>query len=185
MTRAFERRPLADGQLERLVDLARRSPSAGNTQGVELVVFEGAGTSSFWDITLPAERRAGFRWQQLLDAPVIVLPFADRAAYTSRYSEPDKAPSGLGEAGRWPVPYWQLDAAMFVMTLLLAAEEAGLGALWFGVFNNAEELVDSLDVPQAWELIGALALGHPLESAAGRSASRPRRDVASIIHRRP
>lgn len=184
MTRAFERTQLADGQIERLVDLARRSPSAGNTQGCELVVLEGAATARFWDITLPAARRSTFRWQQLLNAPVIVLPFADRDAYLARYSETDKSRSGLGDAAAWPVPYWQLDAAMFVMTMLLAIEDAGLGALWFGVFHNSDELVASLNVPSGWQLIGALALGHPLPSGAGRSATRVRRDVGSIIHRR-
>ena len=127
MTRDFDgARPISAELLERLVDLATRAPSAGKTQGWHLVVLSGAHTARFWDVTLPAERRPGFRWQGLLRAPVIALPLADPAAYVARYAEPDKAATGWG-AGQdaWPAPYWTIDASMAVMTLLLAAESEG------------------------------------------------------------
>ncbi len=187
MTRAFDQRPVDPDTLHHLVDLAARAPSAGKTQGWDLVVLEGADTARFWDITLPVARRGSFRWQRLLDAPVLALPFADPAAYTARYAEPDKARSGLGaSAEAWPVPYWTIDASMAVMTLLLAAEDAGLGALFFGVFQGERALRQELGVPAGPVLLGAVALGHRAtedEGAAGRSASRPRRSAAEIIHR--
>ena len=78
---------------------------------------------------LPPARREGFRWTNLLAAPVIALPLADAEAYTERYSEPDKLRTGLGSgAESWPVPYWTVDTSMSVMTILLGAEELGLGA---------------------------------------------------------
>ena len=166
--------------------LAARAPSAGNTQGWHAVVLEGAQTATFWDITLPAPRRATFGWPRLLDAPAIVLPFADAEAYVSRYSEPDKAASGLGGGpDAWPVPYWTIDTAMAVMTLLLAAEAAGLGALLFGVFRGERELRTALGVPDRLELLGAVALGFPaLEgSRPGRSAGRARRPRDAFVHR--
>ena len=185
MTRAFRPDSLPDGVLEGLVDLAARAPSAGKTQGWHLVVLEGADTSRFWDVTLPPERRAGFRWQGLLDAPAILLPLADPQAYVDRYAEPDKARSGLGESPEsWPAPYWTIDAAMAVMTLLLAAEDAGLGALFFGVFDGEAELRAALDIPDGLELLGAIALGHAADATGtGRSADRPRRSADEIIRR--
>jgi nitroreductase len=186
MTRAFRPDPLPPGLLEELVDLAARSPSAGKTQGWHLVVLEGEATARFWDITLPADRRATFRWQQLLDAPVLAIVLADPQAYVDRYAESDKAPTGLGEStGAWPTPYWTVDAAMATMTLLLAAEDAGLGALFFGVFSGEQELRTRLSVPERIEIVGALALGYRAESAdqPGRSAHRPRRAGADIVHR--
>ncbi len=137
MTRSFADSPLAVGQIDDLVRLAARAPSAGKTQGWHLVVLEGAETARFWDITLPQERRASFRWRGLLKAPAILLPLADPAAYVDRYSEPDKIATGLGVGpDAWPAPYWTIDASMSVMTLLLGAQDAGLGALFFGIFNN-------------------------------------------------
>ena len=118
---------------------------------------------------------------------MIALPLADPDAYVRRYAEPDKARTGLGEgAEAWPTPYWTIDASMSVMTMLLGAEEAGLGALLFGVFANADRLRESLGIPDRLQLLGAVALGWPAgERAAagdGRSADRPRRSPAEIIH---
>jgi len=186
MTRSFRPDPLADGVLEGLVDLASRAPSAGKTQGWHLVVLEGADVATFWDITLPLERRSTFRWQRLLDAPTILLPFADPQAYVDRYSEPDKVRTGLGASPDvWPAPYWTIDASMAVMTLLLAAEEIGLGTLLFGVFSGEEELREMIGVPERLELLGAIAVGHPAESdeGSGRSTGRPRRSPDEIIRR--
>lgn len=196
MTRAFSTESVDPTVVDTLVDLASRAPSAGKTQGWHLVVLTGEQTRRFWDISLPVDKRATFRWTHLLDAPVIALPLADSGAYTDRYAEPDKARTGLGEGeDAWPVPYWTIDASMSVMTLLLAAEDAGLGALFFGVFHNEAALRTELGIPDELELLGAIALGHRLPAAddaapdgadpdgAGRSAGRARRTPDQIIHR--
>ncbi len=199
MTRAFDSRPIEPGVLEDLVALGARAPSAGKTQGWHLVVLEGAETARFWDITLPPMRRGAFRWQRLLDAPVIALPLADPRAYTDRYSESDKRATGLGSSVEaWPVPYWTVDASMSVMTMLLAAEDVGLGALFFGVFKGERALRRALGIPSSMQLLGAVALGYPAakESVAatpggddtgvggpGRSAAKVRRRPDEIIHR--
>jgi nitroreductase len=78
---------------------------------------------------------------------------------------------------------------MAVMTLLLAAEDAGLGALFFGVFRGERELRQRLGIPPGLELLGAVALGYPAaasgdpSSGPGRSAGRGRRQAQQIIHR--
>lgn len=181
MTRAFRRDSVPRATVAGLVDLATRAPSAGKSQGWRFVALDGADTDRFWDVTLPPERRAEFTFGQLLDAPVIILPFADPQAYVDRYSEPDKANSGLGAGpDAWPTPYWTVDTAMAVMTLLHAAEDAGLGALFFAVFNGEAALRASLGVPERVQLLGAVALGWPLDEVRpGRSASRPRTPALS------
>jgi nitroreductase len=188
MTRAFRPEPIPSELLDGLVDLASRAPSAGKTQGWHLVVLSGADTTRFWDVTFPRERRPEFAFPRLFDAPVIALPLADPQAYLDRYSEPDKAGSGLGASiDRWPARYWTIDTAMAVMTLLLAAEDAGLGALFFGVFEGEAGLRDSLGIPARLELLGAIALGYAAEDGdvrAGTSASRRRRTAAEIVHHR-
>jgi len=196
MTRAFDTRPVPPGLLEQLVDLGSRAPSAGKTQGWHLVVLEGPDTSRFWDITLPPMRRGAFRWKRLLDAPVIAIPLADPRAYVERYSEADKRASGLGAGTEaWPAPYWTVDTSMSVMTMLLAAEDVGLGALFFGIFRGERELRRILAIPTFMQILGAIALGYPapVESSSGsddtnpggkgRSAPRARRTPDEIIHR--
>ena len=192
MTRAFSTRPVDSALISQIVDLASRAPSAGKTQGWHALIITSSDTAKFWDDTLAVEKRESFRWKQLLDAPVIALVFADPAAYVERYSEHDKAHTGLGASTEaWPTPYWTVDASFAAMTMLLAAEDAGLGALFFGVFHGEQQLRTRLLVPDAMQLIGAIAIGWPDERGVenetpktekGLSASRARRSAEQIIH---
>ncbi|MFZ9697710.1 MAG: nitroreductase family protein [Ilumatobacteraceae bacterium] len=187
MTRDFDAAEIADDILSDLVDLASRAPSAGKTQGWSLLVLRGAARDEFWNMSLPIDKRAGFAWPGLLRAPVVALSFADPDAYVARYSEPDKVHTGLGGgADKWGAPYWTIDASMATMTFLLAAHDAGLGALFFAVFNREDEIRAHFGVPRSLQLLGAIALGYPAVNSSrlrrGASATRPRRGPTEIIH---
>ncbi|MBI5090132.1 MAG: nitroreductase family protein [Actinobacteria bacterium] len=185
MCRSFLPDPVPAALLDHLVDLAVRAPSAGKTQGWHLVVLEGAQTDRFWRHAFAPDRRGAFRWPGLFGAPVIALPFADPQAYVERYAEPDKAVTGLGAGpDAWPTPYWTVDASMAMMTLLLGAEDAGLGALLFAVFRGEAEVRAELGVPDHLQLLGAIALGWPApRTPPGASAGRPRRTPDQVVHR--
>ena len=192
MSRAFSSQPVDSELISQIVDLASRAPSAGKTQGWHALIITSSDTAKFWDDTLAVEKRESFRWKQLLDAPVIALVFADPLAYVERYSEDDKAHTGLGASTEaWPTPYWTVDASFAAMTMLLAAEDAGLGALFFAVFSGEQQLRARLHVPEAMQLIGAIALGWPVardakiensKASKGASANRARRSAEQIIH---
>jgi nitroreductase len=186
MVRSFDRRPVPEAEVDRLIDLARRAPSAGNTQACAFVVLAGDETARLWDVTLPADRRAGFRWPGLVEAPVVIVPVVRPGAYVERYGEPDKASTGLGwGSDAWPVPYWWVDAGMAVHGLLLGAVDAGLGALFYGLFEHEPAALAALGVPDGWRAVGAVALGWPAPSgdAPGRSSTRPRPPLSEVIHR--
>ena len=171
--------------LDRILDAGRRAPSAGHTQATELVVLVGPDeTARYWDRTLPADRRDGFRWPGLLVAPVLIIPCAHAAAYVERYAEADKARPRLGESiDGWPVPYWHVDAGMACMAMLLAAVDEGLGALFFGLFEHEDAVRAELGIPAGHQPVGAIALGHPAPDEPGRSAARGRRPADDVIHR--
>ncbi|MCB9373632.1 MAG: nitroreductase family protein [Microthrixaceae bacterium] len=186
MCRSFTTEPIVREVLDRVLDAGRRAPAAGNSDGTHLVVLEGPHeTARYWDVTLPPARRAGFRWPHLLDAPVLVVPLADPSAYVDRYSEPDKAHTGLGAGpAAWPTPYWTVDTAFAAMSILLAAEDEGLGALFFGLFEHEHAVLAALGVPTGLEPIGTIALGRPRgDDRPGRSAGRPRPSLAEYAHR--
>jgi nitroreductase len=186
MVRAYDGRPVPADVLDRVLALAIRVPSAGNTQGLDLVVLEGAQTSRYWDVTLPEPRRAAFAWPGLLRAPVLVIPVGDPGAYVRRYAEPDKARTGLGEAtDRWGVPYWYVDTAFAAMVALLAAVDEGLGACFFGQFEHEEPLKRALGIPADRTPIGTIALGWADAEAdrPGGSSRRPRRTLHDVVHR--
>jgi nitroreductase len=184
MVRAFAPRPVPPEVVDRLIDGARRAPSAGNTQPWAFVVLEGEETARVWDVTLPVSRRAGFRWPGLLAAPVVVVPVVEPAAYARRYGEEDKASTGLGAGtGAWPVPYWWVDGGMAVHALLLGATDAGLGAVFYGLFDHEAEALAALGVPAGWRALGAVAIGWPAADEPGRSAGRARPALADVVHR--
>ena len=184
MVRSFTGEPVAPALIDAICDLARRAPSAGNTAGVQFLVLEGDTTAGYWDATLPVPRRAGFAWPGLLGAPALVVVWADPDAYVRRYGEPDKRHTGLGaDAEAWPVPYWFVDGGAAVMTMLLAAEDRGLGAAFFGLFDHEEAVRRRFGVPPGPRAVGTVALGHPAPDRPSRSARRGRPDVGAIIHR--
>jgi nitroreductase len=191
MTRRFSPRTLEPEVLDQLLAAALRAPSAGFAQGVELLVLSGAASRQrFWELNSTATWREGDpQAPGLLAAPVIVLPVADPTAYLERYAAPDKADSGLAglEPAAWPVAYWLVDAAFVVMSLLLAATDADLAALFFRLRATPAALLAAFGVPSSGQLIGAVALGHPAPAPAGsRPAPRrrpARRPADDLVHR--
>lgn len=188
MVRAFSAEPVDAELVDHLCDLARRAPSAGNTQATAFLVLDSpASVARYWDLTLPAARRERFRWPGLLRAPVLVVVAVDPQAYARRYAEPDKASTGLGVGPEaWAVPYWWVDAGAAAEHLLLGAVDAELGACLFGLFDHEAAVAEAFGVPKGWRLVATVALGQPSpaqDERPGRSAGRPRRGLAEVVHR--
>jgi nitroreductase len=183
MVRRFNHEPLAPAVLERILHSATRAPSAGFSQGLDLVVLEGPeAVRGFWRAT--TDPRFGKPYSTA-EPPVIVLVLSNPQAYLDRYGQPDKAGLGMDTEAGWPVPYWDMDAAMAVMLMLLTAVDEGVGAWWFGVFHGAEALLRDLGVPHGRRLVGAVALGRPAadDRPAGSAVTRPRRPPDEVVHR--
>lgn len=176
MVRSFDDRPVPRETVEHVLRHALRGPSAGWSQGQAFVVLEGAAqTERFWE-AVPAQD--GVR-----RAPVVVLALTSKEAYLHRYSLPDKTGSGLDVETGWPVPYWEVDAGMAVMLLLLAAVDAGLGALFLGIFRDEAALLRNLGVPDEYRPVGALALGYPAPGERSRPSWRGgRRPFEEVVH---
>jgi nitroreductase len=185
MTRNFSDEKVADNDVQRLLTWAQRGPSAGNSQSLHLLVLDGASVGAYWDTTLPASRRDTFPWPGLLVAPVLIVPYVEPARYVDRYGEADKARTGLGDGvDAWSVPYWWVDGGAAVQTLLLGAEDLGLGACFFGQFDHEPAVRERFGVPDGFRAIGTVAIGH--RNAAGDrrslSAGRARRSEGEIVH---
>lgn len=189
MCRDFDpERPVERRVVERLLRLALRAPSAGFSQGTSFVVLDTPeDRSAFWAAASARSGRSegGRRpdaWLRGVSAaPVLAAVLADPSRYERRYALPDKSHPDSDPA-RWPTPFWHVDAGMAIMSFLLAAEDEGLGALFFGVPEAAIHQVRGLlDVPAPAQVVGMLALGHRREIAGapaprGRSSARPARE---------
>jgi nitroreductase len=187
MTRHFRADPLDPVVLETIVATALRTPSAGFTQGIDVILLtEAPARERFWSLASEVSWRSSSpAASELMAAPAVVVPVADPAAYLERYRESDKTGSFLSgrAAEAWPVPYWTVDAAFTVMQLLLAATDAELGALFFALHGDAAELLGGLGVPPGRIAIGGVLLGHPSAIDPRTSPSRrPRRGIDEVVH---
>ena len=171
MVHHFDSRPLPRDVLDGILESALHAPSAGFSQGLALIVLEDPDQLSwFWRTTqgtVPDDR-----------PPVIVLPIPDKRVYLERYSRPDKGgPDGPRsvESG-WPVPYfWDTDAAMACMLMLLKAADAGVGGWFFGIPQGQDELLETLGMPAGLRPIGVLGFGYRAAGERMRGRARPSR----------
>jgi nitroreductase len=183
MVRRFDPgRPVPAQVVRDLVGLGVRAPSAGFSQGWDFVaLLDPADRAAFWaatdDGTPPDAWRRGVE-----AAPALVLCLSDPGAYLDRYAEPDKGWIDRS-TDRWPVPYWDTDTAMAAMILLLGAQEAGLGALFFGVPADRHDAVrEAHGIPAGRRLVAVVALGHEAERVSGSARTRRRRALDEVLH---
>ena len=179
MVRNFDGRSVDPAVVERILAAGVRGPTAGHTQGVELLALDGpAQTARYWDAALPSADRPALPWPGLLAAPLLVVVLSSEAAYRRRYAEPDKAPGAA-----FDVPWWHVDAAFAALLLQLAALDAGLGALFF-VAHHVPALRAAFGIPDDYRPVGTVAIGHPAPDRPSASvATRRRRPAAELIHR--
>ena len=179
MVRSYLPDGVSDDALARILDAARRAPSAGFAQGVELVVVRSG------------ERRAaiaaaggedsytarGFApWLSV--APLHIVLAVDPSAYVERYASPDKIASDLAS---WPVPYWWVDAGATLQTILLAVASEGLDAGFLGA-HAFDGLADVVNCPDGYEIVGVITVGHAADRRPVGSALRPRRPHGATRH---
>ena len=185
MVRRFDQRDVPVETMDRVLDAGRRAPSAGFSQGVDLVVLDTPGlVADFWRITRDPE----FGWDLddvAVGPTVIVLPIADHRRYLERYAQPDKIGFGMDDAEHWPVKFWEIDAAMASMMMLLAAVDEGLGGWFFGITHGERDLLDHLGVPADLRPVGIIGFGFRAgdEEPTGSWTSRTRRPFDDQVHR--
>ena len=182
MVRDFSDASVARPLLEQLMANATRAPSAGYSQGFAFVVLtDPEQRRLFWETSSGPEWRGESESVPLTRAPVVIVPLAHKQAYLDRYALPDKAHTPLSVEAHWPAPYWDIDTGFGVMLILLTAVNLGLGALFFGIFQGQQALMDALGVPEGYRPIGAIAVGHPTPGERSRpelpTGRRPFDDV--------
>ncbi|GAB7040818.1 MULTISPECIES: nitroreductase family protein [Catenuloplanes] len=179
-------RPVPPEVVDRLLEHAVRAPSAGFSQGWGFLVLEDAADRArFWSATSPKDPEQGMStWLTGMSrAPLIVVPHSNRSAYLDRYAEPDKGWTDR-DAARWPVPYWDVDAGMAALMMLLTAVDEGLGACFFGIPpERTATYREEFGVPGEFVPVGALTIGYRAPDRRSPSLKRGRRPQTEVIHR--
>ena len=182
MVRNFQDTPVPDESLLRILDLARRGPSAGFTQGQDFIVVTEQRTKQAI-AELCGESyyvESGFT-PFISGAPVLIVPCTSEEAYLRRYREPDKMGDEDAELN-WPVPFWFMDAGCAVMIILLAAVNEGLAAGFAGMWDLAA-CRGLLGIPDDIIPVGVIPIGYPAPDKRSPSLKRGRRPSTEVIHR--
>ncbi|MFA6255249.1 MAG: nitroreductase family protein [Patescibacteria group bacterium] len=129
--RSFDsNKPVADEQIEKLINAAKMAPSAGNCQDWEFVVVKEKEKKQQL-----IEQAISFRQSFVAKAPIVIVVCVDS----------NKTKDHYGERGH--DLYSIQDTAAATQNLLLATTALGLGACWVGAFdeNKTREVLNLTD----------------------------------------
>lgn len=150
--RQFTSEPVSDEHIQTMLKAAMAAPTAVNYQP--------------WRFVVITER-------EQLDAMAEVLPFAKMLK---------QAPLAIVVCGEttWfegnDNPYWQQDCSAATQNLLLAAEALSLGAVWTGVYPDAQragDLSTFLGLPSTVQPLCAIPIGHHDGTAQPKDKWKP------------
>ncbi|WP_293177622.1 nitroreductase family protein [Oceanithermus sp.] len=167
--RRFKPEPLREGDLERLLEAARRAPTDASAQ-----------LYSILRVTDPELRRELARLAsgqaQVTDAAEFFVPLAD-------VHRLERLLAHRGQAmARWPrtgLHFALVDATLAGAHLAAAAEALGYGICWIGgLLNHPREVARLLELPPGVVPVSGLAVGVPDEDPP----LRPRLPEALVVH---
>lgn len=136
--RDFKSDPISEADLHDLLRAGMQAPSARNEQPWHFIVIDDTDLLHAIPEFHPASK-------MLLDAPLAILVCSDRDLEVKRAS-------------------WLADCSAATQNILLAAHAKGLGAVWLGIFPDAERVLGMqslLDMPKEVRPVALVAIGHP------------------------
>lgn len=190
MIRHYQNRSIDPEVVERILASALRAPSGGFTQGwAFLALTDSTDRSRFWRFVPTRAKQT----PTMMDAPLVVVPLANKHAYLERYAEPDKGWEDRAEE-RWPVPYWYIDTGMAALLMLLTAIDEGLDACLFGIVPDDDSSVADhtagfraeFGIPEEYTPTGGITVGYRAGDAPTQNhaaVEQRRRSIDEVIHR--
>jgi len=182
MVRSYDvSRPVPAEVIDRIVGNGLRAPSGGFSQGWGFLVLDTpADVARFRDAVRPDDHPEDW-FAATVDAPLLIIPHANKDAYLDRYALPDKGFTDRSDAW-WPAPYWDIDTGFASLLMLLTAVDAGLGACFFGIpIERIDAYRAAFGVPAQFRPIGAISIGYSDEPP--RDLSSRRKPEAETVHR--
>jgi nitroreductase len=161
--RKYKSTPVAEKDLEMVLDAARWAPSWANTQCTRFVVVRDKRIKTELMETLSPNNGAR---PALAEAPVLIVACAElgRSGYKKGEVRTDK--------GDW----FMFDVALAMQNLVLAAHSLGLGTVHIGLFD-AKKAAEILEVPEGFTVVEMTPLGYP--DAEGKTTSR--KELSEIV----
>lgn len=151
--RAYKNDPVPDALLEQVLEAARLAPTAANRQPVRLIVVRTAGRED--------ELRRIYSREWFVQAPLVICACGVLEQ------------SWIRSDGK---SYNDVDVAIVMDHLIMAATDAGLGTCWIGAFDAAAARA-VLGLPDGVEPIAFTPLGY----AADQPKPKRRLPLADLV----
>lgn len=152
--RGFKDAPVPRETLERLLETARRAPTASNTQQVSWIIIQDRGL-------LDTVIRLTVDWMRTMPARARYVALSDAGRDMTLRGAPALALAHCPKDWRWT----DGDCAIALTYMELAAASLGLGACWAGLVTAASdavpELRQTIGLPEDHRVGGGLMLGLP------------------------
>ena len=188
--RKFDPRPVAQEDVDAILEAGRRAPSGGNLQPWRYVVIESA--------EMRARLREASPRSFFAEAPLIILAcydidavqkLSERAAELKTVGIFDGVSVDGAQANELrekraldtveKASYAVYNTAISLTHMDLTAVSRGLGTCWVGMFDK-EKMRAILELPDRYGIVCALLVGHPLQSPP----LRPRVALDDIVLKR-
>ena len=151
--RSYKPDPVGDNELNQVLEAARLAPTAANRQPFQLIVIHTAGRE--------AELRQIYDRSWFVQAPVVICACGIPAeAWVRRDGK----------------SYCDVDVAIAMDHLILAAADLGLGTCWIGAFDPVAAR-DVLRLPDNVEPIAFTPLGYP----ADQPGPKRRKSLSELV----
>ena len=151
--RAYKPDPVEDETLQQVLEAARLAPTAANRQPIQFIVIHSQGRE--------AELRRIYHRAWFTQAPLILCACAIPAEGWVRVD---------GKV------YTDVDVAIAMDHLILAATDLGLGTCWIAAFDPAAAR-EVLGLPEGVEPIAFTPLGYP----ADQPSAKDRRPLSELV----
>ena len=156
--RNFQNKPVEDEKLSEVLEAGRIAPSAVNFQPLYFIVVR--------DESMRKKIASTYHKEWILQAPVIIVICGD-------HSKAWRRPDGKDHC--------DIDAAIAIDHMALAAADQGLGTCWVCMFN-AMQCHKILNLPASMETIALLPLGYPAVEADINRHTEKRKKLEEMVH---
>lgn len=138
--RKFTNKEVEEELLQKILEVIRLAPSAGNLQPFRVKIVKDEETKR-------KLAKASFNQNFIIEAPIVLVFFA----------YPEESKIHYGERGERL--YSIQDATVALYTAHLMAEELGLGSVWVGAFNDSE-ILSIFNLSKKFVPVGLLPIGY-------------------------
>jgi nitroreductase len=152
--RGYQSTPVEEEKLNLVLEAARMAPTAANRQPFQLIVIHTAGRET------DMQRLYSREWFR--SAPLVICACAVRAEGWTHADGKD---------------YTDVDVAIVVDHMTLAAAELGLGTCWVASFDR-QAAIEILELPAGVEPLLLIPMGYP----ADPPRPKERKSLSDLVH---